>query len=326
MQTQKALRIVLPALLLALASLAHAETTLGGYTQLRYNFWDNALDEADSFDFRRVRLAAEGELGNKASFKIQLDFSELDDSGGGSVELKDAYITQPLNDAWALRAGLAKIPFGIEVPESSSKRNPLERSQAARKLFPGEREKGVYFIRAPQGPREPQVSVGITDGMRQWADDDSKDRSYVASLQWKLPNKSAAGASYMRATRTRAAAAANGATGDLDNSVFGVHARWNTQQGIGIQGEFYTGKLLDADVNGYYALVEYQPSATPMTYFYRYDRFDDGNPSHSAYSRSTLGAARELSSDQRLTVQWEDYEDGKGGSYSNVGTQWQFKY
>jgi opacity protein-like surface antigen len=320
--------LVCAALGLLLAVAAHAEITIGGYTQLRYNVWDNALNKPDEFDLRRVRLKAEGPLGKDgADFKLQIDLGKLDDPGGGHVTLKDAWVRQPLGAEWYARGGFSSAMFGYEVELSSSKRLPLERSYAENQLFPDERGLGVYFVRKAQGPSEPEAALGYTNGVHKWHETDKEDHALMARLNWALPRGGAAGISYMNATRTREVAAASaGASRDMDNSVFGVHARWNDKSGVNLQSEYYTGKLLGVAVDGLYTLAEYRPQASPTAYYYRYDQFDDGVVNHDLYKRNTLGVAHDLSAQQRMTLQWEGYKDGKGGDFSNIAAQWQFVY
>jgi hypothetical protein len=54
--------------------------------------------------------------------------------------------------------------------------------------------------------------------------------------------------------------------------------------------------------------------------------FDDGKAASSTYRRHTVGAAWDFDKNERVTVQVERYRDLKGGTYTDWGLQWQFKY
>lgn len=110
-----------------------------GYVQARYAYLD-AQPPSSQFSVRRARLKAEYQ-GDWARFMLQLD------AMGGVDFLRDAEAA--LSEPWSgkqyltLTAGLHKVPFGVEVPVSSSEREFPERSRAARSFFPGERDRGV---------------------------------------------------------------------------------------------------------------------------------------------------------------------------------------
>jgi hypothetical protein len=300
------------------AQTAQAQLKVSGYTQARYNWYDDSMYKPDEFDLRRVRLKVKGALNDTGTVAtLQIDLSKLDESGSGDVGLKDAIIEHPLSDDWRVRLGYSSVLFGFEVPYSSSRRLPFERSQAARKLFPGERDTGVYFIRTPNGEGGPEFVVAYSDGLADWEDDEQS--MALARVQWDLPDKGAVGVSYAMGDRTRS---------DMcyDQDVWGAHVRWPAGHGLVFQGEYYDGEILGADVDGWYGQLEYSFPTSKWTSYYRYDIYDDGDPCHTDYDRDTLGVMYQLDAKQRISVQWEGYEDGKGGSFDNYGVQWQFKY
>src|SRR6185503_7851265 len=78
--------------------------------------------------------------GTNAEYLLQID------AVGDGVTLKDAEAT--FVDTWTpfnfrLTMGQFKWPFGYEVLQSSGDREMPERSLVIRKLFPGERDRGV---------------------------------------------------------------------------------------------------------------------------------------------------------------------------------------
>ena len=71
---------------------------------------------------------------------------------------------------------------------------------------------------------------------------------------------------------------------------------------------------------------EATPPDLPVTVFYRYDRFNDGDPAHQVYRRHTAGAASEVSENLLVTIQVESYRHYDGRTYGNCALQWQAKY
>lgn len=312
---------------LAMCGAVQAEWKFSGYTQARYNFWDSELDSADAFDLRRVRIKAEGPVSDETTIKLQFDLGKLDDDGG-DVELKDALITRRLNNEWVGTLGFTSVPFGYEVPTSSSRRLAFERSEAANKLFPGERDTGLYFHYKPQKKGRPMASLGYGNGLSKWysadksGNEDSDSSALFARVQWPVGKSGVAGASYMMADRKRDVGDETIDYGSED--VFGLHVRYDLPTSWAFQGEYYDGEILDVDVDGWYAMAEFALPKAPVTLFYRYDTFDQQKTEE--YARHTIGAAYELSKNERLTIQAEDYDDYTGRSLTNFGLQYQVKY
>ncbi|MEN6642530.1 MAG: porin [Armatimonadia bacterium] len=313
--------------LLAVCGAVHAEWKFSGYTQARYNFWDGDLDSDDAFDLRRVRIKAEGPVSEETTIKLQFDLGKLDDDGG-DVELKDALITRKLNEEWTGTLGFTSVPFGYEVPTSSSRRLAFERSEAANKLFPGERDTGLYFHYTPEKAGRPMASFGYGNGLKKWRDSDSKGNedtdssAFIARLQWPVGKGGVAGASYMMADRKREI---DGVEQDFGSeNVLGLHVRYDLPKTWAFQAEYYDGEILNVDAKGWYAMAEYALPKAPATIFYRYDTFDRQQPED--FSRNTLGVAYELSKNERVTLQGERYDDYDGKQYTNFGLQYQVKY
>jgi hypothetical protein len=304
--------------------------TFSGYAQIRLNEYDSALDNSDGFDLRRVRLKCAGTLnGQGTRAVVQIDLSKLDDRDDNEVVLKDAFVQHPFTEEWSGRLGYTTVPFGFEEEYSASKRLPLERSKAARTFFSGDAETGLYALYTPREARSPELVLGYSNGLHDWGkaasngDQDREAHAWLARVQWKLPHGGAAGVSYQSATRDRTV---GGNPVSLDNNCLGAHLRWNGERGLGLQGEYYTGEILSVDSSGWYAQIEYAPGPHKVMPFYRYDEFEDGIAGHSMYRAHTLGAAYEHDKNGRVTVQWEQYDDLKGGNFGNFGLQYQFKY
>ena len=315
------------------ASIARAEWKFSGYTQIRFNLWDDAVDD-DSFDARRARLKVEGPVfDDTTSFKIQFDLAGLDDDHG-EVELKDLLLTRKLGPDTKGALGFQSVPFGYEVPTSSSKRLPLERSEVARRFFPGERAIGAWFMYHPRpdGKFRPQVDVGYTNGMSKWFDADAAGDEDTHSPAWfiraQVPitgSTGVAGVSFMGASRERDVAGVDTDFGS--ENVFGAHVRYDSDFGLNFQGEYFDGEILNEDTHGWLAMLEYELPQAPWVLFYRYDTCDRASKAID-YDRHTVGAAWELSKNERITVQGEFIDGYKyaATSVNNFGVQYQIKY
>jgi hypothetical protein len=312
-----------------LCSLALADLKFSGYAQYRYNAWDSDLaKKPDTLDLRRMRLTLQGPATSSTTLKLQIEVAGFDDPGANTaIEWKDWYLAQRLSRQLSATLGFTSASFGLEVPTSNANLLPLERSQAALTLFPGEREIGAYLHWTPAGARRPQVSVGYTGGMKKWweadksGNEDQDTRATDVRMQWPLSRKGVVGASYRKANRTRKIA---GVERQSDDGLFGLHTRLVLPRHWALQGEVYDGQDLGVDVRGWYGQTEYAFAGTPVTAYYRFDEYDSGGASD--YRRHTAGVAWARTKTEQTTLQGETYEDGKGGSFVNYALQYQVSY
>lgn len=307
---------------------AQAEVQFSGWSQVRYNVWDDDLaTDPRPFDLRRARLTLQTPAKAPTSFRLQVEVAGFDDPGGSAIEWKDYYVQQRFGPELRATVGFTSSTFGIEVPASNSKLLPFERSQAALKLFPGEREIGAYLHWKPAATSLPQLSVGYTGGMSKWheasssGDKDHGTEAWVAQAQWALPRKGMAGVSYRSADRTRTVSAVDT---EYRDDLWGLHLRYNAPQHWALQAEYFDGEDLGVDVNGYYGQAEYALGGVPATVFYRYDVYDSG-AAHD-YNRHTGGVVWTCSKTDQVTLQAEAYDDSKGASFTNYGVQYQRTY
>lgn len=322
----------LMASLVLCASLASAELKFSGYTQARYYVWDDDAGKNDAFDLRRVRIKAVADVSEDTDITLQLDFSELDESGNGEVVIKDAAIRHKLGESWFGTVGYGNMPFGLDAPYSSSKRLPLERARVTRWFLPGERALGALVDYKSQRPSEPGFTIGYTNGMADWYDDDAQGDAdaFVARVQWDIKDRGLIGASYMRSSRTIEGTEAGGihtaaAPGDYDDDVFGIHARYRVADPLTIQAEYFDGSILEQDLNGWYATLEYALKDTPTTLYYRYDTADY-DAKADTYTGHTFGVAYDLTKHDRITAQVEVLDTETGSNQTNFGLQYQVKY
>lgn len=89
---------------------------LRGYLQSDGRFFvDDGADKAvDTFALRRARVILDGTLGKQFEYRVAPDF------GGGKAELQDGYLDYKRSNAFNVRLGRTKVPFGIERLQSSA--------------------------------------------------------------------------------------------------------------------------------------------------------------------------------------------------------------
>jgi phosphate-selective porin OprO/OprP len=125
---------------------------LGGHVQMDYVLWPHAGDGVPGenyFEFRRLRLLADGAGYGVYDFRLQIDIaSETDESGLVSpfVEVKDAYLSMnelPLVSRW--RIGNFFVPFSLEQVTNDTNNIFLERSIPTQGVFAANREVGMAF-------------------------------------------------------------------------------------------------------------------------------------------------------------------------------------
>ena len=197
--------------LMLLGSIAHADVTFSGYTQVRFNHFDgntsSSADPSDNqFQIRRTRLKAVATVADDTTFTMQWDFANLvaDTTGATTPELKDAFIARRLAPEWVVTGGYTQMPFGYEVPSSDAVNLTFEKSAVMNTLFPGERDTGVYVhYKGLKTDYTPMFDLGYSDGPHKWYNPDAsgnRDKSshvVVGRAQVSLPCGGVAGASYM---------------------------------------------------------------------------------------------------------------------------------
>jgi phosphate-selective porin len=94
---------------------------LSGYTQLRYQFFDEPT-KFDGFDIRRAYVDLKGTISPFWGYRLQFDFSN-------SPKLMDAYAELKYNDRVNVLFGQTVIPFSLENITSNAKTDFIDRSQ-----------------------------------------------------------------------------------------------------------------------------------------------------------------------------------------------------
>lgn len=145
---------------------------LSGYAQIQYESHKDSEDQLrqggtpynqDRFLVRRIRLEASRRY-DFAGYLLELDANT---TSGPAIGIHRAEASlyydsrgqdQPLVE---FTAGLLKLPFGYETPESSRKRWFMERSAASRAFFPNEVDVGIRLHGAWRFLR---YGVALTNG------------------------------------------------------------------------------------------------------------------------------------------------------------------
>ncbi len=131
---------------------------LGGHVQMDYVLWpyaDPPVPPSNYFEFRRLRLTADGTGYGVYDFRLQFDIEP--ESGDGTtspvVDVKDAYLSMnelPLVHRW--RIGNFFVPFSLEQVTNDRFSVFLERSIPTQTVFAADREVGmaVYGVSESQ--------------------------------------------------------------------------------------------------------------------------------------------------------------------------------
>lgn len=155
---------------------------VGGHVQADYVNWANADSKIsgahDYFEFRRLRLLAEGTGYGVLDFRLQLTLEPetVGENPPGTVtssEVKDAYLS--VNEVpvfGRVRIGNFFVPFGLEQVTNDTNNIFIERSIPTQGVFTADREVGVAFYRASDDQNLTLSGGAFFDGIS----DASKER------------------------------------------------------------------------------------------------------------------------------------------------------
>jgi len=298
---------------------------LSGYVQFRWAY-DQAEDPQSKFSLRRARLRMSGPLGANA-YAVELGADD-----GSSIGLKDAYVSRPVK-GWQLRGGQFRLPFGIETAQDATEWLAPERSAVTDRLFPGQRDRGIALF-SPLGPLQGALAVVNGTGIEAGEIDNRKD---VVARVWHAGRRASAGISGYLGRWT-----------GLRKTRLGLDLRWTQSRGA-VQGEYIRGHgeyqtggptpavglrpaggpLLDTDVQGWYAQLEWGLKGRPGgILFARRDAYDPNRDTPGdMFTRTMLGWAWQPDPATRLTAAAERKNDPANGGHNNAFTlQWQLVY
>jgi len=322
---------------------------VSGYIQGRLSDEEDAPLE---FLVRRARLKATAQFGQEASFTLQLAADE------GTVSVKDAVIEYRLPQGLTLELGQRKWNASYELFRSSSLREMPERPTVLRRLFAGERDRGVLVSGTTRSASPIYWAVGLWNGNGIQDQDgelnDFKDLVFYGAnlpqnqipyqgppqLHWQLSG-------CLGRARQLIVDGVGNVTGGRDRPKqrLGLgwqyhHApppagnRYTWREGSALKGEVIWGQGYAADPQhaartwqdvstwGFW-LQETHNLSVANDLVVRYDRFD---PSPGASVR-TIGLSwiRYLGEVTRGSLTWEQEREG-GTSASRLTAQLQFVY
>lgn len=143
----------------------------GALVQFDGRFTDASAETVDTFLVRRARVPIQGRIARWVEFLINPDFAN------NSVDIRDAYVDTRFSDAFRLRVGKARAPFGLERLQSPGHTLFAERGLPTA-LVP-DRDTGVQVHGALGGEflgYAVALTNGVTDGGSADADaNDGKD-------------------------------------------------------------------------------------------------------------------------------------------------------
>lgn len=159
---------------------------LGGHVQLDYVNWANAspaIDNAqDYFEFRRLRLVANGTGYGQFDFRLQMTLEPetigetLPLGSVASPDVKDAYLS--MNEIPLLgrfRIGNFFVPFSLEQVTNDTNNIFMERSIPTQGVFSPDREVGIAFYNASEDKNFTWTSAAffdsISEGLKERIDD-----------------------------------------------------------------------------------------------------------------------------------------------------------
>lgn len=142
---------------------------LGGHVQLEEILWPSASDSIQGaqnyFEFRRLRLVADGQGYGVYDFRLQMTLEPPAVSetpvGGLVPEVKDAYFS--INEIPVIgraRIGNFFVPFGLEQVTNDTMNVFLERSIPTQGVFTPDREVGIAAYNCTEDQRA-TISYGI---------------------------------------------------------------------------------------------------------------------------------------------------------------------
>lgn len=172
-----------------------AEITFTGRIHSQFNTTSVTLVPGSEFLIRRARFAAELEISDLLSGKVEPDFGE------GGISLKDAYLRLTFSPALRATFGQMKRPFDLFELTSSTRILVIERaggirgvtgcpgpggvcsfSQITERLQYSDRDIGLFLEGAPSAPVT--WSVAATNGTGANRDDENGTKSFTGRVTY----------------------------------------------------------------------------------------------------------------------------------------------
>ncbi|MGE0863709.1 MAG: OprO/OprP family phosphate-selective porin [Vicinamibacterales bacterium] len=117
------------------------DVTIGirGRLQLDWRRFDPEIGE-ETYDFRTARIGVQGDLTRHFSYEVEREISR----DGEFTDWKDVYLAWKTFDAFRIKAGRFKMPFGLEQNTGPTETDFAYRSLASSAIAPG-RDRGAMI-------------------------------------------------------------------------------------------------------------------------------------------------------------------------------------
>jgi hypothetical protein len=306
----------------------------GFYTQFQWadTQTGGSSQRNDGFTVRRSRFSATYSPLESTSAKISVDFST--DSERLSAELKDLIISHKLTPSTVAHAGQQSIPLGYEIERSSSSREMPERSLYNRRLFAGERDRGVQVRHKTAGGWTVHGGIwsGLTVGdlQQEGFRDQDMQLGFTVGARTDMP-KYAYGISAFIGSRPGFTSGGGAIIPETDRFLVYLDGMFQVTKALDVRGEVMFGKDRDplggenptfageTDVLGYHVQLNY--FANPMNQFtVKYESYDpdtgDDFSTNRQISQIGLAYTYHFNKALKLTLAWE-HPDEKGTEQKN---------
>ena len=158
---------------------------LGGHVQMDYVLWANAQDSIPDtfnyFNFRRLRLVADGTGYEVFDFRLQMTlepepFGDNPANANITPQVKDAYLSmKDIPYLGRFRIGNFFVPFSLEQVTNDTNNIFLERSVPTQNVFAADREVGFAFYNCSEDERLTWTTGmffdSISEGVKKRIDD-----------------------------------------------------------------------------------------------------------------------------------------------------------
>ena len=281
--------------------------TFRGYAQFRYNrlletnellkcsTCDRSIGANGGFALRRARLVMTGVVNDRITVSIQPDFSSEVGGKENTLVLRQYFADIYLDSAHTLRTriGQSEVPTSFEALQPSSRRAPLDRSDAMESSAPGEQDLGVFLYWTPAAAKGRfrhlatsrlkgtgdygVVGLGVFNGQGGNRAEANDAPHVIARVAYPFPVRGqyvevsahAFTGTYTIANGQRATGV--GGSNDFDDrrvggsfvlypQPVGIQAEWTT--GRGPQYDSLTNSIEDQSVRGGYTTLSYAFSGT----------------------------------------------------------------
>lgn len=281
-------------------------------------------DEAFRPNFRLSRIESRwsGRVANRLGVGLEIQYHPAPD-GSPEELVNDAFIEYYANDYVTLRAGQFIKPFGFDIQQSSSVREPPERGIFAGHFFPGQRDRGLllfgnFGFLGGEPLKRMQYFVGAVNGNR-FFNDSNRQANYIFRVRHVNERTGIAlGASVQLGKQLLPP----GVTGNNDERLYGLDLQYVAGR-FGMRAEIVTGNMpstvlgLEPDFapafrpgahsTGGAILVNYRITGSHNLYA-RYDQFNGDAVTGQNVRAVNFGYFRTIGALSRLALdyQWKN--------------------